>query len=87
MRTGNYEVLFAEGNVYIFARILEEEEIIVAVNIGIEAAKVNVIFNKLKSQPNKVVYGSCKISWQGGDEASKLELYLPGRKGCILVKD
>ena len=87
LRTGNYEVLFAEGNVYIFARILEEEEIIVAVNIGIEAATVNVIFNKLKSQPNKVVYGSCKISWQGGDEASKLELYLPGRKGCILVKD
>lgn len=86
LRTGNYEVLFAERNVYIFARILGEEEIMVAVNIGIEAAKVNVIVNKLKSQPDKVVYGSCKISWKRENEASKLELNLPERKACILVK-
>lgn len=45
---GNYEVLFVEGNVYIFVCILEEEEIIVVVNIGIEVVKVNVIFNKFK---------------------------------------
>lgn len=41
-------MLFVEGNVYIFVCILEEEEIIVVVNIGIEVVKVNVIFNKFK---------------------------------------
>ena len=87
LRTGNYEILLAEGNIYIFARILGEEEIIIALNIGIETAKVSVIASKLKSQPNKVVYGSCKISWQGKNETSKLELDLSARKGCILVKN
>ena len=82
-----YEILLAEGNIYIFARILGEEEIIIALNIGIETAKVSVIASKLKSQPNKVVYGSCKISWQGKNETSKLELDLSARKGCILVKN
>ena len=53
LRTGSYEVLFAEGNVYVFARILGDEEIIVAVNIGMETAKVNVSISKLKFQPNK----------------------------------
>ncbi len=87
LRTGNYQVLFAEENVYVFARILGDEEIIVGVNIGTEAAKVNVSGSKLKSQPNKFVYGSCKISWQGENESSKLELDLPARKGSILINN
>ena len=87
LRTGSYQVLFAEENVYVFARILGDEEIIVGVNIGMEAAKVNVSASKLKSQPNKIVYGSCEISWQGENESGKLELDLPARKGSILINN
>ncbi|MGB3513471.1 MAG: glycoside hydrolase family 13 protein [Microcoleaceae cyanobacterium] len=84
LRIGAYEVLFAEGNIYVFARILGDEKIIVAINIGTEAATANVTFSKLESQPNKVIYGSCEMSWQQKGEASQLELSLPPRKGCIL---
>ncbi len=83
LRTGTYEVLFAEGNVYVFARILADEEVIVAVNSGTEAVKVNIAVTKLKSKPSKIVYGSCEISWQA--EANQLELNLLPRKGCILA--
>ncbi|MDY7007796.1 MAG: glycoside hydrolase family 13 protein [Cyanobacteriota bacterium] len=85
LRTGSYEVLFAEGNVYVFARILGDEEIIVAINSGTEAAKVNVSVTKLNSRPSKIVYGSCDFLWQ--EESTELELNLLPRKGIILVNN
>ncbi|NER05634.1 MAG: alpha-amylase, partial [Okeania sp. SIO3C4] len=83
LRTGIYEVLFAEGNVYVFARILGDEEIIVAINSGTEAAKVNVSVTQFNSRPSKIVYGSCEFLWQ--EKSTELELNLLPRKGCILV--
>ncbi|NEP42461.1 MAG: alpha-amylase, partial [Okeania sp. SIO2H7] len=85
LRTGIYEVLFAEGNVYVFARILGDEEIIVTINSGTEAANVNVSVTQFNSRPSKIVYGSCEISWQ--EESTQLELNLLPRKGCIFVNN
>ncbi len=81
LQTGSYQVLWAEGWVYIFARILENEEVIVALNSGMEAAPVKFKPEFLKSQPHEMVYGKSLASWQG----EELELTLPPRSGCILA--
>ncbi len=84
LRTGSYEILFAEGTVYVFARILEAEEIIVAVNVGTAPAHVKFEVTALKSQPDKLLFGSGEISWMDDGESRKLELSIPERSGCIL---
>lgn len=83
LRTGAYQVLFAERTVYVFARILGAEEIIVAVNIGTEPAQVSFEAAGLQSKPSQMLYGSGEAVWNKG-EASHLDLKLPSRSGCIL---
>ncbi|HAZ46767.1 MAG TPA: alpha-amylase, partial [Cyanobacteria bacterium UBA11371] len=84
LRTGSYEILYAEGTVYVFARILGNEEIIVAVNIGTAPAVVSFEVTSLKSKPSKLLYGSADVSWNREGESIKLSLNLPARSGCIL---
>lgn len=82
LRTGAYQVLFAQAAVYVFARILGTEELIVAVNTGTAPAKVSIEADILKSQPSKLLYGSAEVEWSVG--VSQLGLSLPARTGCIL---
>jgi glycosidase len=82
LRTGAYQVLFAQAAVYVFVRILGTEELIVAVNTGTAPAKVSIEADILKSQPSKLLYGSAEVEWSV--EVSQLELSLPARTGCIL---
>ena len=84
LRTGDYKILFAEGAVYIFARTLGTEELIVAVNIGTEPKTVNVQVTELQSQPNQMLFGSASAEWHLEGESSYLSLNLPSRSGCIL---
>ena len=84
LRTGLYKVLYAEGLVYIFARILGAEELIVAVNVGTETAPVKFEVKELDSQPSKLLFGSGEIAWSSDGEFSQLALELPPRNGCIL---
>ncbi len=84
LRTGVYQVLFAEGPVYVFARILGGEELIVAVNIGTEPASAKIQSVGLQSQPSKMLYGSGEASWTDENESPHLALSLPPRAGCIL---
>lgn len=84
LRTGTYQVLYAETAVYVFARILGDQEVIVAVNTGTTPAKVTVATTKLKSQPSQVLYGNSTTKWSDADTDSTLELALPERSGCIL---
>ncbi|MDY7022343.1 MAG: glycoside hydrolase family 13 protein [Cyanobacteriota bacterium] len=81
LRTGGYDVLFAEGLVYVFARILEDEEVIVAVNSETESAQITVQAGRLKSRPNTVLYGNVELSWEG----ENLKLTIPERSGCIIA--
>ncbi|MBE9182750.1 DUF3459 domain-containing protein [Oculatella sp. LEGE 06141] len=83
LRTGGYEVLFAEGLVYALARSLDETSLIVAINAGTEAAEVKLeaVARRLPSQPERVVYGNGEATWMG----DHLLLNLPGRSGLVLA--
>ena len=84
LRTGAYQVLYAQAQTYIFARILGSEEIIVAVNAGTAPASVSLEATNLKSQPSKLLYGSADVEWVADGESRSLKLSLPSRTGCIL---
>lgn len=85
LRTGEYKVLFAETTVYVFARTLGDEELIVAVNIGTEPVHVSFQVNDLQSQPSKILYGFSEVEWSTKGEFSYLDLQLQPRSGCILA--
>lgn len=87
LQTGEYRVLYAEGTTYVFGRILEGQEIIVALNVGTVATKTNLNWSHLNlvSKPNKLLFGNAEFAWTGDAEVRQLELNLPGRSGCILA--
>jgi cyclomaltodextrinase len=82
LRTGEYKVLWTQGDVYVFARILDETELIIAVNVGTEKAsvKATVSTKGLKTQPRQLLYGQADVEWDN----AHLCLTLPARQGCIL---
>ncbi len=82
LRTGKYKVLFAEGKVYVFARQLGDEELIVAVNVGESAANVSFQLEGLSSVPRQLLYGKAEITWT--EASGFLGLQLGARSGCIL---
>jgi len=87
LRTGSYHILFAEGAVYVFARILGHEEIVVAVNVSTEPAQISFEPANLKSTHDKLLYGKGEFVWKGDGQTRHLELMLPGRAGLILGSD
>ncbi|NEP11905.1 MAG: DUF3459 domain-containing protein, partial [Symploca sp. SIO2C1] len=84
LRTGNYQVLLAEGMVYIFARQLATESVIVAVNAGTTTEKVSFKVAELLSQPSQMLYGNSEAVWNIAEDSNYLTLQLPPRSGCIL---
>jgi cyclomaltodextrinase/neopullulanase len=80
LRTGAYQVLFAQGELYIFTRILETEELIIAVNAGTALATANIDPASLHTQPHALLYGVAEFEW----DSTQLSLTLPPRSGCIL---
>ncbi|MEG4073891.1 alpha-amylase family glycosyl hydrolase [Microcoleus sp. Pol14C2] len=87
LRTGAYHILFAEGTVYVFARILGDEEIVVAVNVATEEANISFEAANLKSPHEKLLFGKGEFVWKGEGETRQLELMLPARSGLILGSD
>ncbi|MGL4499035.1 MAG: alpha-amylase family glycosyl hydrolase, partial [Planktothrix sp.] len=85
LRTGYYQILYAEDMVYGFARYLENEELIVIVNSGTESAEINVTVTDLKTRPNQLIYGAGKFSWKQENHTTELVVYLPPRQGIILA--
>ncbi|MFY7805791.1 MAG: glycoside hydrolase family 13 protein [Limnoraphis robusta] len=81
LKIGGYQILFAEGLVYGFARIFEDEEVIVVVNSATQSVNITMEAGSLKSRPEKVLYGHAELSWEG----ENLTLNLPERSGCILA--
>lgn len=79
LRTGDYKVLHAEGTVYVFARTLGDDTLVVAVNAGTTPAKLTLNQSDLKPQ-SKLLYGSADIHQAN----QRLELHLPERSGCVL---
>ncbi len=80
LRTGDYEVIFARGELYIFARTLDTDTLIIAVNAGTAKTTAKLDITSLPTQPNQVVYGAAEFEWCG----EQFSLTVPGRTGCIL---
>lgn len=85
LRTGIYKTLFADQSIYVLARILDDQEIIVAVNIGNELATATFPLTELKSQPQELVYGSGKLVWHNTLEDQQLEITLPSKSSFIVA--
>ena len=85
LRTGKYQTLYADRSVYVFARILDEEEIVVAVNAGNEKSTVGLTVTQLQSQPDNVVYGSGRLAWHSTADNNKLEITLPAQGSLIVA--
>ncbi|NWF60050.1 MAG: glycoside hydrolase family 13 protein [Fischerella sp.] len=84
LRTGDYQVLYSQGELYVFARTLDKEELVIAVNSSTASAKANIDTINLHTQPNKLLYGSAEVEWHTEGEIKSLSLNLPPRTGCIL---
>jgi cyclomaltodextrinase len=79
LRIGNYQVLYAVGTVYVFARTLESEELIIAVNVGSESITVNIDCRNLPNKPHQVLFGNGEITWKDNN----VSLTIPPRSGLI----
>ncbi len=86
LRIGTYRVLYAQGTVYIFVRTLDMDELIVAVNIGMESAKVslNLTSLELNFRLKQQLFGTAQLEWKQDDRVSHLTINLTPRSGCIL---
>ncbi|MGB7417262.1 MAG: glycoside hydrolase family 13 protein [Thermosynechococcaceae cyanobacterium] len=93
LRTGRYQLLKAERNVYVFARILGANVLVIAVNAGQDAATTTVGTKPLGEgmRPDLLVYGQAQWDWTKDEQAEwaekKLVLQIPARSGCILAAD
>jgi neopullulanase len=85
LRIGQYQTLYAQGQVYIFARILETEILVIAVNAGNETTQVS-IQPSLSSQPDQIlfIYGSGAANWSHETAQTSLNFTLAPRSGLIL---
>lgn len=90
LQTGRYQLLFAEKEIYIFARILESEILIVGVNVGVEQTTTIVGLKPLGDniQPPTLVYGQAQVELTKDERIEwaepQLRLQLPARSGCVL---
>ena len=85
LRTGKYKTLYADLYIYIFARILDGEEIIVAVNTGKDRSVSNFVVTELESQPDNVVYGAGRLAWHNTANTKNLEITLPAKSSLIVA--
>ncbi|MEL6491722.1 MAG: glycoside hydrolase family 13 protein [Cyanobacteria bacterium J06621_3] len=79
LRIGKYQTLAAEGNCYVFARMLEAEMVVVAVNVGETAVQVRLADIAVKN--GEVLYGDGTVEWLG-DRTAMLEI--SARSGLVL---
>ncbi len=83
LQIGDYRVLYAAADLYVFARVLGNEEFIIAVNAGMETdtAMLTPAQAGLQTQPQHQLFGEAKVEWQTDGQ---LAIALPPRSGCIL---
>lgn len=79
LRIGNYQVIYADEMIYVFTRKLENEELMIALNVGKETINVNFDGSKLQQQPHNLLYGKGEIEWND----NQINLNIPARSGCI----
>jgi len=77
LRVGDYKTLYAQGEVYILARSLPTETIVVAVNAGTQSAIATL---PAMPQPLQQLFGDSTLN----QTADGLQISLPARSGCVL---
>lgn len=87
LRIGEYRLLGAEEQVYVFARIWEGDVLIVAVNAAETLGKIDLaaVGTRLHAQPSQVIYStddydSVGVTWT----VDNLFLEIPARTGIVL---
>jgi cyclomaltodextrinase len=87
LRIGEYRFLGAAGMVYVFARISDGNELIVAVNAGTTQGEIGLesVGTCLNSQPSQIIYSTnetitSEVVWTGDN----LFLTIPPRTGIVL---
>ncbi|MDJ0676099.1 MAG: glycoside hydrolase family 13 protein [Calothrix sp. MO_167.B42] len=85
LRIGEYQTLYAQGQVYIFARTLETEILVIAVNAGNKTAKVS-IQPSWTTQPQQTLftYQSAEANWSNEPGQINLNFTLAPRSGLII---
>lgn len=81
LRIGSWKPLWANGEVLVFARCLNSEVVIVAVNSSEADVEVAVPTEDFGTQPGAIAYGQGQAHWQN----ETLHLSLPSRQGVVLV--
>ncbi|MBD2099611.1 DUF3459 domain-containing protein [Leptolyngbya sp. FACHB-261] len=80
LRTGSYHTLYAEGDVYCFTRILDNDRLLIAVNVGLEAQSASVqVAPELQTLQPLYGPGQAQLMSEG-----QWQLTLPPRTGLIL---
>jgi glycosidase len=84
LRRGRYEPLHHSPTTYTFGRVLEDDCLLVAVNVGEKAAKIEVPVQDVFAEGTalKAVYGKGSATVEGG----LVKLNLPARDGVILTR-
>ena len=79
LRVGSYQVIYAESTLYVFIRIWENEELMIAVNVGEESVTVSFDGGKLENKLQNLLFGNGEIKWNN----QSVDLNVPARSGCI----
>jgi glycosidase len=87
LRIGEYRLLGAEEQMYVFARIWEGDVLIIALNVGETLGKIylDAVGTRLHAQPARILYSTgeydtSEVSWT----ADNLFLEIPARTGIVL---
>lgn len=82
LRIGNYRVVYAEAMTYVFARCLDDDVILVAINSGLKATTLHIDIRTLPfiGHPSQMLYGQGSITWT----SDRLDLSIPERSGFIV---
>ncbi len=91
LRVGDYRVLHARGRVYVFARRLEQEWLIIGLNTGGRNARALIPLADILEEgetgpPQRPVYGEGEVATRTQAGRPVLELSLPARRGLVLAR-
>ncbi|TAE54298.1 MAG: glycoside hydrolase family 13 protein [Nostocales cyanobacterium] len=79
LRIGSYEVIYAEKTLFVFARSWENEELMIAVNVGEESVTASFDGGNLECKPQNLLFGNGEIRWDN----ENISLNIPARSGCV----
>ena len=85
LRRGEYQVLYAYHNVYVFSRTFEQETIVVAVNNGTESNIVELNSSRLALNLSQLLFGEGSFIINQERSNTSLTLKLLPRSGMILI--